>query len=359
MYVKNAWYVAAWSTEVSRELLSREICDVSVLLFRRENGDAVAIGNRCPHRFAPLQMGKLMGDVVQCPYHGLKFDHRGACVENPHGDGKVPRACKVPSFPAVERHGLIWLWFGDQEIAEESLIPDFSCLVDTENYRTVGGTILMDANYELITDNLVDLSHVEFVHEGILGSEAIKRGRHEVLQDGLTVHSNRWCPDGLAPPAWDAMFGNYGKPVDHWLNMRWDPPAHMLLDVGVTPTGRPVEDGIMILGTDILTPASKTRTHYFWAISRPYDLDNPEVDKAWEQAIDAAFVGQDKPMLEAVQVMMGDKSFDELKPVMISPDAGAVRCRRIIADLISGECSVAVDHANCGEKDAPANRASH
>lgn len=332
-FVRNLWYVAAFADEVGRTLFARTICDEPVLLYRREDGEAVAIGNRCPHRFAPLDMGKLIDDNVQCGYHGLVFGPDGQGISNPHGNGHLPAACKVPSYPVRERYGLIWLWLGDEDRIDEDLIPDFSCLVDDEHFATVKGVITMAANYELITDNLVDLSHVEFVHEGILGSEAIKRGKHTVKQRGLTVQSDRWCPEGLAPPAWDMMFGNYGKPVDHWLNMRWDPPAHMLLDVGITPAGKDRHEGIWVYGTDIITPETETTSHYFWGVSRAYDLDKPEAGEAWAHAIEGAFAGQDKPMLEAVQRMMGSASFESLKPVMIEPDTGALRCRRILANL--------------------------
>lgn len=340
-FIRNLWYVAAYADEVGRDMMSRTICDEPVLMFRKQDGTATAIGNMCPHRFAPLDMGKLIDDTVECPYHGLVYDASGQCVHNPHGNGLVPKKCSVPDYPLVERHGLIWLWFGEHDKIDESLIPDFSCLNDTKNFATCKGIIHMQAHYELITDNLVDLSHVEYLHEGILGSEAIKRGEHSVEQDALTIHSNRWCPDGLAPPAWDAMFGNYGKPVDHWLNMRWDPPAHMLLDVGVSPTGLPRDEGVWVFGTDIITPETETTSHYFWGVSRAYDLDKPEVGDAWSKAIEIAFEGQDKPMLEAVQRMMGNRSFDDMDPVMLQPDAGAVRCRRIISKLLADETTAA------------------
>jgi len=336
MFLNNAWYVAAWGNEIVNAPFARTICDEPVLMFRREDGSVAAISDRCPHRFAPLHRGKLLpGDRIQCHYHGMEFDGSGACVHNPHGDGRIPKMAQVRSYPVVERYSLIWLWWGDPAAADESLIPDFSCL--GPGYATVGGVIEMDANYELITDNLMDLTHAEFLHEGVLGSEAIKRGKHVVRQEGLTVHSDRWCPDGIAPPAWDAAFGNYGKSVDHWLYMRWDAPAHMLLDVGVTPTGRPREEGIGVWGTDILTPATMKSTHYFWGISRTYAMDDPATDDLWNNAIDHAFVHQDKPMIEAVQRMMGDRTYEEMGPVLFSIDAGASRPRRVLRELIERE----------------------
>src|SRR6266481_4275871 len=271
-FIKNLWYVAAYSEDITRTLISRTICNEPILMYRRENGVAVAMGNRCPHRFAPLDMGRLDGDNVECGYHGLDFGPNGQGVANPHGAGRLPAACRVPSYPLREKHGLIWLWFGGEARPDEGLIPDFSCLADTTRFATVKGVISMAANYELITDNLLDLSHVEFVHKGILGREAIKIGKHTVTQEGLTIRSNRWCPNGIAPPAWDAMCRNYGKPVDHWLNMRWDPPAHMLLDVGITYPGKDRREGIWTNNINIITPETESSSHYFWSVSRAYEV---------------------------------------------------------------------------------------
>ena len=275
-FLKNAWYAAAWSYEVKKELFERTIISESILFYRKDNNQAVAINNACPHRYSPLHLGTLRGDVVECKYHGLRYDSTGRCVHNPHGDGKIPEKMCTRAYPLEEVHNMLWIWMGDPTLADPATIPDFGCQSDPD-YPSVEGVIEMHGNYELITDNLMDLSHVEFLHKGILGSEAIKRGEHELLQDGTTVWSNRWCPDGLAPPAWDHMFKDYGKPVDHWLYMRWDAPAHMLLDVGITPTGRPRSEGIWMYGTDILTPKNQISTYYFWGVARDHDKDSDEM----------------------------------------------------------------------------------
>ena len=334
-FLKNAWYVAAWSDEITNELFERTIIGESILLFRKTNGDAVALDNACPHRYSPLHLGSLNDDVVECAYHGLRFNSAGQCVFNPHGDGKIPKKARTHAYPLVERYNMLWIWMGEEALANADQIPDFSCHTDTD-YPTVHGMIEMKGNYELITDNLMDLTHVEFIHAGLLGSDAIKRGEHEILQNGTTVYSNRWCPDGLAPPAWDMMFGNYGKPVDHWLYMRWDAPCHMLLDVGVTPHGKPREEGIWMYGTDILTPKDETTTYYWWGVSRSYAHDDENVSRAWEGAIDLAFANQDKPMIEAQQQVIqrkGAVDIDELDPVLLVSDSGPTRCRRVMDKL--------------------------
>jgi phenylpropionate dioxygenase-like ring-hydroxylating dioxygenase large terminal subunit len=334
MYFKNAWYVAAWSSEVSRTMLERTMLEESILLYRKENGDPVAIGNMCPHRFAPLSMGKLIGDTVQCAYHGMRFDCSGKCVLNPHDDGKIPAKMAVRGYPIEERHGLLWLWMGDPTLAETSTIPDFSCNTDT-SFGLVTGVIEMKANYELITDNLLDLAHAEFIHEGILSSEAITLSKLETIQNGTTVYSNRWCPDGAAAPAWAAAFDNYDKPVDHWAYMRWDAPAHLLLDVGVAPVGRSRDEGVWIYATHILTPKDKFTTYYFWGVARSYKIAESAAGDFWRVAIKGAFEGQDQPMIEAQQRMMGSRTVDEMQPVMIAADAAGVRARRVLAKLVA------------------------
>lgn len=334
-YLRNAWYVAAWSSEVGRGLLDRTILEQPVLLYRKENGEAVAIGNQCAHRFAPLSLGKLVGDTVQCPYHGLRYDSHGKCVLNPHGDGMIPPRMVVPTWPLVEKHKLIWLWMGDPQQADPATIPDFSCHEDPE-LAFVGGVIEMKANYELITDNLLDLAHGEFVHEGLLSSPAITRSKLETIEKGTTIWSNRWMPDGEALPAHAMLWEHYipNRNCDQWAYMRWDAPAHMLLDVGITGLGRPRTEGAWVYGTDILTPRDATHTYYFWGITRGYKQNDPAAGELWRQVIKGAFEGQDQVVIEAQQRMLGTRTLEEAGPVMFASDVAAQRARKLLARLV-------------------------
>jgi vanillate O-demethylase monooxygenase subunit len=186
----------------------------------------------------------------------------------------------------------------------------------------------------------MDLSHVAFLHKNGIGSDAIATGKHQVQQHGTTIFSDRWCPDAPAPPVWDALFGDYGKNVDHWLDMRWDPPGNMLLDVGVTPAGHPRSHGISTLGLDILTPETATRTHYFWAMTRDFGQQDPQLDDLITGATDQAFLHEDLPMLEAVQTQMGARTFDEMKPLLLPFDEGAVRARRVVAAVLQAKRAI-------------------
>lgn len=342
MYLKNAWYVACWSSELAEDLITRTILEKQVLLYRKENGDAVAIGNLCPHRFAPLHMGKKIGDTVQCGYHGMVFGESGACVHNPHRGGVISPAMRVDAYPVVEKNGAIWLWTGEPDQADEALLPDFDCY-SAPGFTTIRGMMDVAANYELITDNLLDLTHADFLHEGTLSSEAITVSKLETLEAGTTVWANRWCPDGAAPPVWGGIMAMEGMPadtrIDHWLYFRWDAPAHLLLDVGITPVGKTRGDGLWVFTGHHLTPVSPTRTLYYWTVVRNHGLGNPDVEAFWQGSIDYAFAIQDKPMIEAQQAALNGRAIEELKPVAIPADVSGGRARRRLAQLIAGESS--------------------
>ena len=150
-FLRNAWYVAAWGDELAAgALFQRTILGESVLLYREPDGTAVALGNRCPHRFAPLHLGKLRGDRVECGYHGLQFDSQGHCVHNPHSQGSPRRSAQVKSYPVLERHRALWIWMGDPQRAESGSIPDYSFLTSSPATAVVTMYIPTACHYELL-----------------------------------------------------------------------------------------------------------------------------------------------------------------------------------------------------------------
>ena len=171
-YLLNSWYIAAWAYEVQPGgHMKRILLDRPVLLMRAEDGNVAAIGNVCPHRFASLSGGEFSNGLVECPYHGLRFDMTGQCVHNPHGDGRIAERARVPSFPLVERHGALWIWFGDPMLAEPEDIPDLSFLNTPKGEDHSSGYLRTEANYQLLSDNILDLTHADFIHRSTLGTE--------------------------------------------------------------------------------------------------------------------------------------------------------------------------------------------
>ncbi len=337
-FIKNAWYVACWSDDVKEgELFHRKLLDEPVVFYRKQNGEVAALQDRCPHRFVPLHLGKIVNDGVQCAYHGLEFDCTGQCVKNPHGEGKIPAAAKVKSYPVADRHRMIWIWMGD-EAADPAKIPDYSVLDEGSGYGTSFGHLNIPAHYELMGENLLDLSHITYVHDGYLGSPEQVGADQELVEDGENLQCNRWMPNISVPGIFDMLYRRDGKPVDMWTNMRWIPPSCFLLDTGVHEVGGKREDHGWYYGVHILTPETEKTTHYHFAAAMPAGTNlPPEADKTFREMRRFAFEMQDLPMIDAQQAAIGDSDFWAMKPVLLSIDAGPVRMRRSIERMLKEE----------------------
>ena len=336
-FLKNAWYVAAWDDEVlPGALFHRRILGEKILLARDKGQVAHALQDRCPHRFAPLHLGSHCGASVQCGYHGLTFGFDGRCVENPHGDGKIPPKAVIRSYPLVAQQMLLWIWMGDPARADPAAIPHFRGL-DPTRFAINKGYMHTPVNYEYMTDNIMDLGHIEFLHKGLLGSEAVRRAESAMRQDGTTVFSTRLTHNEILPGPLDALYETAGKPVDRWLDVRWDAPALMELVVGVAPTGAPQRIGRETPGVHLMTPETEVTTHYFWSNSRDFRIDDAELHAQLDEGLRFAFEHQDKPMIVAQREAMEGAEFWSLNPLVLEGDAGAIRARRILRRMIHEE----------------------
>jgi phenylpropionate dioxygenase-like ring-hydroxylating dioxygenase large terminal subunit len=335
-FLTNAWYMVAWSEEVGASLMRRQIIGVPVLLYRLLGGAVAALEDRCPHRFAPLSRGTRQGDAIQCGYHGLTFDANGRCIHNPFSD-RIPPGAEVRRFVIEERDGIVWLWAGDSTKADASRVPRFDSLTTPDGPKPLYGYMAMNAHYEFGTDNLMDLSHIEFVHTGsFAGAGVIFAGKHTVYEAADELHSNWWMPGVKAP---GHTFGIYPRDMqtDHWLDMRWQAPATMLLEIGATAAGDRRESGVIVRQAHVLTPETETTSHYFWATSRTSATSTPEGDAMLRGLMNQAFTVEDKPMIEAAYHNLQGEDFWARKPVFLGVDAGGTRARRTIQRLKAAE----------------------
>ena len=335
MYLRDCWYPAAWPDEISSQPIRRTFLDEPVVLYRLENGDPVGLLDRCPHRFAPLSRGAVIGSELQCAYHGLRFDREGICTANPDGNSPIPPAARVKSFRLRLHCGLIWIWMGDSACADVTAIPEFETFGDTDHYRFASGYAHVAANYQLITDNLLDLSHVQFRHPQLKPGGTFTN-RREVRQDGDRVWSLSWRLGGLPNSFWQSVWPA-DKPADRHTHMRWDPPSLMLLDSGIVECGAPETEAIMRPTLHLLTPETATTTHYFWSFRCPAGLDD-EVEAARAIGIQA-FQNEDRPIIEAQQANMGDAELAALGRGMLNADAAAIRARKVIRDRLARQSS--------------------
>ncbi|MFL6624298.1 MAG: Rieske 2Fe-2S domain-containing protein [Sulfurifustaceae bacterium] len=340
-YLRNCWYVAAWDYEVTRTMFARDILGESILLYRKEDGTPVAMSNVCPHRFAPLHKGKLIGDVVECPYHGLQFDCTGQCVKNPHpgGNGPIPTRAKVPSYPVLEKWGAIWIWMG-HKTPDLSMLPDFSWLDRPQEWRAVRDVLVVNAHYELIMDNVMDLTHLSYVHPGGLGSgpENVANEVVEDVQEGTTFWCKRSTKNIMASPDMQAV-----NPIlktircDKNNNTRWDAPGHMAILVNYRKTGTVDEHKTGLSIAFMLTPASDGKTHHFWSIARNFHVDSKEVDAMIRHEAEVGLVKQDTGIIEAQYKQMGTPDITKLDLVALIGDVTPTRVRRYLRKRIEDE----------------------
>jgi phenylpropionate dioxygenase-like ring-hydroxylating dioxygenase large terminal subunit len=337
-FLRNTWYVAAWSHEIGPQaFLARTIIRVPLLLWRDDAGRVVALEDRCCHRGAPLSIGRREGDRVRCMYHGLLFDTSGRCVEIP-SQNFIPPAAKVRAFPIIERHRWIWIWMGDPERADESLIPDTHYL-DDPAWRGIPGYLHYEANYLLITDNLLDFSHLSYVHETTLGGSAKYAGtRPNVTRSARGVRVERWLIDDEPAPFLRNLRAWPGN-VDRWNIYDVVLPGVLLMDSGSAPTGTGAPEGrradaAEFFGCQAVTPETEHTTHYFFQQSHAFALDDPTITENLNQSVLAGFQ-EDKDMILAQQRIL---DLDPSAPMLaLRMDTALASFRTLIQKAIAEE----------------------
>jgi vanillate O-demethylase monooxygenase subunit len=328
-----------WAEDLpSGEPRARTLLGEAMVFWRRADGTPVVMADLCPHRFAPLSMGRLLpGDRIMCPYHGLEFGPDGGCARNPHGRGTIPATARVRTWPVIEKHSLIWVWPGEAS-PDPAGIPDFSCFDGADPLHvTKRDHLLMRANYELITDNLLDLSHTSYLHDGILGNAEMVAAEMTVEGEGDTVIVRRESAEAPTPGLFLPLLPEPLERVSKWNAIRWSAPGCMLIDTGICRPGGERSSGTGFYGVHLLTPETARTTYYHfaavrWGVRTEGEARNAEILEQLAKVRRFAFAEQDAPVIEAQQRAL-DNAGGALRPVMLSIDAGPVRYRRVLERL--------------------------
>lgn len=330
----NAWYVAGWDGEVDSAPLARTICNVPMVFYRRRDRSVVAMRDACPHRLLPLSMGLREGDSLRCRYHGLKLGPDGVAEEMPLRNDPVNRSICVETFVTHERHRFVWVWVGEKDRADPSLIPDlWPC--SAPGWTFDGGYYHIAADYRLAIDNLMDLTHETHVHAGSIGQPEIMDAPIETRVDGEEVWVTRWMPGIEAPPFWRGPLGK-DVPVDRWQICRFMLPSAVMIDVGVAPVGAGAtierhDQGVRGMVIDFMTPETETTHHYYWGMARDFDIEDTGFTVRFKSQQGGVFL-QDKEVLEAQQKAI--RANPDLRLAAYRIDEGGTRARQIIARAI-------------------------
>ena len=339
IYQRNAWYVAALARDVGRTLVRRVIMDEPILIYRTEAGEPVALYDRCPHRFAPLSRGTLRGDIVQCMYHGLQFGPSGKCVHNPHGE-TIASANQVRSYAVQEKYDLVWIWMGEPGVAPNRDVPDLSYMT-APDVRTVHSTIKGEYRYDILIDNLLDLSHTDYLHVGSFTNGACARSETSVTQQGddVFVFFNQW--DAPVPPGHDDL----GELVNQAFKIHWQPGQIVSYDLKISARDGDHPKTYNHRFTHIATPETAQTTHYFMSDTRTYDIDDRSVDAQVSARQLAAIEGEDSPMLMAIDKEMGGREIMDMRPVILPTDRGGLSVRRTMKRLMREEAGAVLADA--------------
>jgi len=337
-WVKNAWYVAAWSHEIEPgRIHARTIIDQPLVLYRTSTGEVVALEDRCPHRFAPLSLGRLEGDELRCMYHGLKFAPDGTCVEIP-GQKLIPAGACVRRYPLEIVGSWVWLWMGEADKADPKQIPP-SLALDDPAWRLQAGQLDYDAHYLLIDDNLLDLSHLSFAHEKTLGMDmpqwADLRPRMSQLERGLRFQ--RWHT-GHRPRG---FMKKIGETADVWTTYDFLFPGIFLQRTAFYPAGTAEKSGqrdpegeplFYRVDEQAVTPVGPRASRYFYAVgTRARDIDADRLERLF--GVTTAAFYEDKTIIEAQQKLI-DR--DPARPMLgTSLDAGPTHFRKMVDVMVS------------------------
>lgn len=337
-YIRNTWYPLTWSRNLDNQISKHRVIEQDIVAYRDSKGQIVALEDMCPHRMAPLSIGTLQGDAIQCGYHGLQFNCSGKCVHIP-GQDRIPESIRVKAYPTVENMGMVWIWMSNPADADPASVYDLAECHD-ENYSVLEGDALpLRANYLNLADNLCDPSHVAFVHTTTLSAPG--HGdvpvHHEVSGDRVTTW--RWIMDSPLIPIFQGL-KDYAGNVDRWHYYHYYAPCIAVIDFGSAPAGTGAEQGdrsdcIQMWACHFITPVDQQTCIQHWLLVKNIPSD-PETDARLLEGLRIAF-NEDKQVLEAIQA--NENRHPDFRKIRLAIDASTLKMRRIVDQRIAAEAA--------------------
>lgn len=337
-YIRNTWYVCARSQDIGNQLTPQTILGEPIVLFRKRDGSVAALEDACPHRKLPLSRGRLDGDRVVCGYHGLTFDGSGTCVAAPTQPDAVPRRARVASHPVRELYGFVWIWMGDPAQAEA--VP----LIDIPDYdnpawgRTACGALDIACNYLWITDNLLDPSHVAWVHVSSFAGAGTDSEALEITEGDGRIIVWRWIRDRPAPPYYAPFLAFEGN-CDRKQHYECRLPSTAINKSIYTPAGtggaedRLPDQAFVNFSYNFMTPVDADNSLYFWFQHRNQRPDDAAMSASMFEGATMAF-NEDKAVLEAVHAGMKSARTPFIN---LGLDAASLRFRRMVERAVDAE----------------------
>lgn len=332
----DQWYVAGFTSELTDKPIARTFLGQKVVLFRTGEGVVAALEDRCCHRSLPLSCGTVEGAGVRCGYHGMLYAPSGQCIEIP-GQERIPSKAKVKAYNVVEQDQIIWIWMPSVEGVAPKDTPPHYPHHDDPRYKFGSGHYHYNAPWQLIHDNLLDLSHLGYVHLQTIGGNARLHMNAEmkVTSEGDFVKVVRLMPDSAPPPTYKAAWP-FGEKCDRWQEIEFH-LSHLRIWTGAVEPGTdaiddPSRGGFHMRGFHGITPETEETAHYFWSMSSNKHPDMPEnIDAVIQQT--AFTFDEDRVVIEAQYRNMLEFG-EQAIWTDIHVDVGANRARRVVTRLL-------------------------
>ena len=330
-YLKNHWYVVAQQDELGDKPLARTVMEKPLVIFKGKAKKVGVLDDLCAHRLTPLSLGEIVGDTIQCGYHGWTFDCEGKCVSIPNV--KKINNISVFSYPVIEKWGWIFVWMGEPDLAHQTPLPDFH-VIDEEKWVGSGSMLNVAANCDLIRDNLLDLTHAKYTHKQTLATDEVDEVPIIAKKIGNMVSVKRVMKN-IKPSPFFAKSVGYKENIIHRQTTEYTPGCNIVIRLrgsSAPGTSENKKNGFRVLNA--MTPETKTSTHYFWWLGRDYDQNNSELTQ-WMKDANARTFLEDKVVLEAQQqnmILNPNK-----RPIPSPMDKGIALAEKLNIELLERE----------------------
>ncbi|MBI3802088.1 MAG: aromatic ring-hydroxylating dioxygenase subunit alpha [Deltaproteobacteria bacterium] len=340
MFIHNDWYIAAWGSEIKGRPFARTILNQPLVLYRERNGKVAALEDRCCHRGTPLAHGTVVSEGLQCGYHGLVFAASGACVRVP-GQEHIPAQARVRSYPVVEQDEFVWIWMGDAAQADRSRIISYPYHNDYVHWPHKCTTLQVKCDYLLLIDNLMDLTHLGYVHGRTVGGAPMTHvaAKMDIIPTPTGVKFIRWMLNSVPPATYAKAVGFKGR-VDRWQETEFIAPSSVLQFTGALEAGRGAyeqgkrEGGFALRLFHGITPETDETCFYFWSAANGYRQDDPAATEQLFNDIAVTF-DEDRLILEAQHARL--QGSPTLPLLDIDADGVRIQARRHLERRLAEE----------------------
>ena len=337
-FIRNAWYAACFSRDIPPgSLFARRLLGDNVVFYRKTDGTVVAMKDRCPHRSFPLSSGAIDGDDLVCGYHGIRFGFDGACKLVPT-QASAPRALRVSTFAVAETAPVVWIWMGDADAARQTPLPPAPWMLDGSGWATSYDSLKVETSYVYLHENLVDLSHLTFLHANTFGTPDYAGAPFDTEITDEAIIVRRTVQPTRLPPIYANPLRMQRVDAARIVTSTFLSPGLSISAVVLRNLEQPEHDRVdhHIRTAQLVTPCDRQTVHDHFIVARDFVTDDQDVSEFILQSIKAAFA-EDVFALESITRVRREESDPQFTEKSIASDRAGVMLRRRLQALAEKE----------------------